>query len=130
MLKVYAQRSGSTAILRLRGRIVIGETSALRDGVLSRLDMSVIVLDLTRVSRIDAHGLGLMLELRAELQSKGIELRLMNVTKLVQQIIEIARLDTVFETKSEAEVLSAVSQGDEVSKATERDERAEALGTT
>ena len=111
MLKVHAQKLEEVALLRLWGRIAIGETTTLRDAVLSRPDACVVVLDLAQVSGIDARGLGVMLELREELQSRGIEFGLMNVTRLVQQVLEITHLDSVFETFSKEEVMSAASRG-------------------
>src|SRR5262249_50918492 len=80
-----------------QGRIVRGETEVLRNAVLAQRKVSVVVLDLTRVNTIDAGGLGLLLELRQHTESRGIEFRLKNVTKLVMQILEITRLDTVFD---------------------------------
>jgi anti-anti-sigma factor len=59
-----------------------------------------VVLDLAQVALIDASGLGALLELREWTQSMGIEFRLMNIRKLVQQVFEITRLDTVFEISS------------------------------
>ena len=111
MLKVYAKNLGDIAILCLQGRVVRGETAALRNAVNSQSDASAVVLDLARVSAIDAGGLGVMLELREQTQSKGIEFRLINVTKLVARILEITRLDSVFEVTSGADILSAVSLG-------------------
>jgi anti-anti-sigma regulatory factor len=57
-----------------------------------------------------------MLELREQAQSKGIEFKIMNVTKLVQQVLEITRLNTVFEVTSEKDLqsLSTTVQVDEV----------------
>jgi anti-sigma B factor antagonist len=106
MLKVHAQKLGAVVILRVQGQIVIGELTTLSKTVSSQSEASVLVLDLARVSRIDAAGLGMMLELREQTQSKGIEFRIMNVTKLVQQVLEITRLNTVFEVTSERDVQS------------------------
>ena|SRR3990172_1261549 len=86
MLKVYTRRLGGVTVLCLQGQIVTGETSTLRDAVLSQSEPSVIVLDLSRVSRIDAGGLGVLLELRGQTLSRHIEFRLMNVTKLVRHL--------------------------------------------
>jgi len=110
MLKIHAKKSGEVTILCLQGRIVAGEATALRDAVLSRSDTSILVLDLARVTGIDAGGLGLMLELREQTQAKGIKFRLRNVTKLVQQVFEITRLNSVFEIYSEGEGLSEASR--------------------
>ena len=111
MLKIQAKNLGTVAILCLQGRIVTGETEALREVVYSQSGVRTVVLDFARVSTVDAGGLGVMLELREQTQAKGIDFKLMNVTKLVSWVLEITRLNTVFEVTSEAEVLSAVSLG-------------------
>jgi len=64
---------------------------------------------LAQVSTVDAGGLGVMLELREQTQSKGIDFKLMNVPKLVNGVLEITRLNSVFEVTSGAEILSVVS---------------------
>jgi anti-anti-sigma factor len=64
---------------------------------------------------VDAGGLGVMLELREQTQAKGIDFKLMNVTTLVSWVLEITRLNSVFEVTSGAEILSAVSCGRPVS---------------
>ena len=107
MLKVHTTKLGNVAVLCMQGRIVRGETEALRKAVLAQAEKNVIVLDLARVSTIDAGGLGVLLELREETQSKGIEFRLTNVTKPVREVLEITRLDSVFEVTAGADVLSA-----------------------
>ena len=106
MLKVNHTRMGNVAVLCLQGKIVRGETVALRRAVLTQLDADVVVLDLARVNTIDAGGLGVLLELRQHAQSRGIEFRLMNVTRLVGQVLEITRLNSVFHIGNERETLS------------------------
>jgi anti-anti-sigma factor len=98
---VQTQKLGDVTILRLGGRIEIGETIPLRNAVLSQSNASAVVLDLARVSGIDARGLGVLLELREWTQSKGIEFRLINVTKLLQQVLKITRLDSVFDISAQ-----------------------------
>jgi len=109
MLRVYAKKLGTVAIVCLQGRIVNGETAALRDAVDSQSNVSAVVLDLGRVSTIDAAGLGVLLELRERTQSRGIAFKLMNITKLVSMVLEITRLNSVFEVTSGAEILLMVS---------------------
>ena len=106
MLRVHTKKFGTLAILCLRGRIVTGETVALRKAMHAQTGLSAIVLDFARVSTIDAGGLGVMLELREQTESKGIEFKLINVTKPVSRMLEITRLNSVFEITSGAEVLS------------------------
>jgi len=104
MLKVHTTNGPNVAVLCVQGRIVRGEMEVLRDAVLAQRKVSVVVLDLARVSMIDAGGLSLLLELRQHMESSGLEFRLKNVTKLVRQVLEITRLDTVFDMSVEKDV--------------------------
>jgi anti-anti-sigma factor len=104
MLKVHVKKLGNVAVLCLQGRIIRGETAVLRNAMNSQTEVSAVMLDLGGVNTIDAHGLGVMLQVREETETKGIEFRLVNVTKLVRQILVIARLDSVFEINSKPEV--------------------------
>jgi anti-anti-sigma factor len=105
MLKVYARKLGNITVLCLQGRIVNGEAESLREVVDSQSrvssqvnsDVRAVVLDLARVSTIDAGGLGLLLELRKQTASRGIGFKLMNATRFVRRVLEITRLDSVFE---------------------------------
>jgi anti-anti-sigma factor len=105
MLKVYARKLGNITVLCLQGRIVNGEAESLREVVDSQSRVSsqgnsevrAVVLDLARVSTIDAGGLGLLLELRKQTASRGIAFKLMNATRFVRRVLEITRLDSVFE---------------------------------
>ena len=111
MLKVHAKNFGSVVILCLKGGIVRGETTTLRNAVISQSGVSAIVLDLGQVSIIDAGGLGVMLELRRQTQSKGIDFKLMNINRPVSRVLEITCLSSVFDVTSEAEILSAAQLG-------------------
>ena len=106
MLKVHVKKAGNVAILYLQGRIIRGETAVLRNVINSQTEISAVMLDLGGVNAIDAHGLGVMLQLREEIETQGIEFKLANVTKLVRQILEITRLDSVFEINRKPEVLA------------------------
>jgi anti-anti-sigma factor len=109
MLKVHVRNLGGVAILCLQGRIVRGETETLRKAVYTQWGVSAVVLDLARVSTIDAGGLGVMLELRELIQSRGIAFKLTNVTNLVSYLLEVTRLNSVFEVTSGAEIAYALA---------------------
>jgi len=70
----------------------------------------VVVLDFARVELIDARGLGVLLELQEFTQSRGIEFRLINVNSLVQQVLNISRLNSVFEIPQEQNAAAARGQ--------------------
>ena len=117
MLKVHTRKLGNVAVLCLQGRIVNGEAASLRNAVDSQINAvssetraGVVVLDLARVSAVDASGLGLMLQLRKETESRGSRFKLMNASKLVRRVLEITRLDSVFEVTSAVELLPATSR--------------------
>ena len=109
MLSIHTTRLGNVAVLFVQGQIVRGETDALRRTVLAQVEASAVVLDLAKVNTIDAGGLGVMLELREHTQSRGIEFRLKNVTRLVCRVLEITRLNSVFDVTPKLEDLPRVS---------------------
>ena len=104
MLKIHTQKLGNVAILCLQGEVVIGDTDGLSEAVRSQSNASMVVLDFARVEIIDAKGLGLLLELRDFMRSRGIEFRLVNMNRLIQQVLNITRLNTVLEVSNELKV--------------------------
>jgi anti-anti-sigma factor len=109
MLKVHTRKLGNVAVVSVQGRIVNGETASLREEVGSQSTVNTVLLDLARVSTIDASGLGLMLEMREQTQSKGVRFKLMNVSRLVGRVLEVTKLDSVFEITPAVETLPALA---------------------
>jgi anti-anti-sigma factor len=109
MLKIYVKNWGTAAVLSLHGRIVIGETEILREAVDSLDETSAVILDLAQATIVDAHGLGVMLELRERTHARGMRFELMNASKPVTRVLEITRLDTVFKMTSVVEFFPSVS---------------------
>ena len=110
MLKIHAKNLGTATVLRLEGQIVNGETGILRTVVQSLSETSAVILDLAQVTTIDAHGLGVLLELRERTHEKGIRFELMNVSKPMSRVLEITRLDSVFKITSGLEFFPPVSR--------------------
>jgi anti-sigma B factor antagonist len=108
MLKVDVKNLESVVILGLQGQVVTGETDNLRKAVHSLPKTSAVILDFSRVTTVDAHGLGVMLELRERTEAKGIRLELMNVSHPLRRILEITRLDSVFSITSGVEFFPAL----------------------
>ena len=100
MLKVHVKKSHSLEVLCLEGQIVNGDTDTLRNAVQSVSNSSDLILDLSKVTRVDAHGLGVLLQLREQTLANGIHFELKNVNERVSRIFEITRLNTVFEINS------------------------------
>ena len=109
MLTVNSKNLGICSILCLKGRIVRGELDVLRKAVVSQTEVRAVILDLTRVTTIDAGGFSLLLELREYTQSKGIDFKLINLHQLVSKLFEITRLNTVFEVSCAGEVSAQVA---------------------
>jgi anti-sigma B factor antagonist len=100
MLKVHAKRLDSVEILCLEGQIVNGDTETLRIAVQLGSDARDIILDLSNVTCVDAHGLGVLLQLREQILADGIHFELINVNASLLRIFEITRLNSVFEINS------------------------------
>jgi anti-sigma B factor antagonist len=93
MLKITVQKLGDTSVLRCHGRIVAGDDgSILRNAVLCQRHARMLVIDLARVERIDAGGLGVLLGLQKSARSRAIVFKLMNVTKRIEEILELTHL--------------------------------------
>jgi anti-anti-sigma factor len=110
MLKVETKKLEAVAILSLSGQIVTGETESLRTAVLSVRGVRAVILDLTQVDIVDAGGLGVLLALRDRAQTEGISFKLMNVSKWVSRVLQIAQLDSVFQVAPTVEFFPAGSQ--------------------
>jgi anti-sigma B factor antagonist len=106
-MQVRTQKLGGVAVLCLQGRIINGETDVLSAAIRSQSNASAIVLDFAQVELIDAKGLGVLIELREFTQTQGIEFRLININRLVQQVLDVTRLHSLFDKSLDLEVPAA-----------------------
>ena len=104
---------GGVTIVDLSGRIVLGDGSAgLRDLVrdLAREGTKKILLNLRNVDYIDSSGLGELVSAFTSMRSAGGVLKLLNLSKRVQALLQITKLSTVFEiTDDEATSVKSFS---------------------
>src|SRR5712692_10484550 len=99
MLSIRPGNSGAAAGVRWGGRSVGGDqTRALRDAVMCQVGRRLVVLDLAEVDAIDAAGLGSFIFLKTLACVAGMEFKLMNVTERVREVLNVTKLDSVFET--------------------------------
>ena len=103
MLKVHAKKWDGVEVFCLEGQIVNGDTEILRGIVQSTSANSNVVLDMSDVSVVDAHGLGVLLQLREQTIAKGTRFELRNVSEALYRIFEITRLNTVFDIERAAD---------------------------
>ena len=99
-------------VLDLSGKITLGEASGkLRSAVQEALSSSKkILLNLADVNYIDSAGLGELVSAFTTVKNAGGELRLLNLTKKVRDLLVITKLLTVFDVKdNEQEAIRSFS---------------------
>jgi anti-sigma B factor antagonist len=109
-----SRQVGGVTIVDISGRIVLGEESAaLRDlvsGLLSK-GQKKILLNLNDVSYIDSSGLGSLVGSFTSVRKQGGELKLLNLTNKVHDVMQITKLYTVFDiTDDEAAAVKSFGQ--------------------
>jgi anti-sigma B factor antagonist len=110
-MKTSTRQVGGVTIVDLSGRITLGEGSVvLRDNIrdlLSKGDKKIL-LNLGDVSYIDSSGIGELVSAYTTVRNQGGELKLLNLTKKVHDLLQITKLYTVFDIKDdEAAALKA-----------------------
>ena len=91
---------GVITLIDLSGRIALGEGSALlRKTIRDLLDggNNKILLNLGDVNYIDSSGIGELVSGFTAVRSRGGELKLLNLTKKVHDLLQITKLFTVFD---------------------------------
>lgn len=110
-LNIKERSEGDVTVLDLSGRITIGDGSVqLREAVRKLLDndRKRILLNLGDVSYVDSSGIGELVSSYTTTNNKGGELKLLNLTKKIQDLLMITKLLTVFETfETEGEALKS-----------------------
>ena len=101
----------NVTILDLKGKITLGEgDEALKDKINSLIqqDRKRILLNLAEVPYIDSAGLGEIVRTYTTVSRQGGKLKLLNLTKRIQDLLAITKLLTVFETyESEADAVKS-----------------------
>ena len=112
-MKLATRQIDGVTILDLSGRIVLGEGSVqLRDTIKELLakGQKHILLNLGDVNYIDSSGLGELVSAYTSVKNAGGELKLLQLTKKVHDLLQITKLYTVFDVKDdEAKAVAAFS---------------------
>ena len=110
-MKVAIRQVDGITILDLSGRITLGEGSIiLRDSVHDALDKGSknILLNLAQISYIDSSGVGELVSAFTSVKNAGGELKLLNLTQKVHDLLQITKLYTVFDIwDNEASAITA-----------------------
>ncbi|SRR5216683_6695804 len=113
-LTTTIRQVGGVTIVDISGRIVLGEESAaLRDLVSDLLNKQhrQILFNLAEVNYIDSAGLGSLVSAFTSVRKQKGELKLLNLTHKVQDVMQITKLYTVFDiTNDETESVKSFGQ--------------------
>lgn len=95
--------SGRVTVVDISGKIALGDGPQLRTLIRELLeeDRSLILLNLADVNYIDSSGIGELVTAFTTVKGRGGEMKLLNLTKKVHDLLQITRLFTVFEVFSE-----------------------------
>jgi anti-sigma B factor antagonist len=112
--RIDRRYSGEVAVLRFTGPVQLvrrsPELTALSQNVLEQKDTKVLI-DLSRVSRIDSAGLGLLMSCYSHAVRNRGALKLLNPSRDVRQLLRFTKIDAVLETyDDEREALESFGQ--------------------
>jgi anti-anti-sigma factor len=98
---IRSRQADDVAVLQCSGRIVRGEAiHFLKDAVISLKQPRVVVLDLSEVEMLDGGGLGLLVFLHRWTRERNIQLKLVNPTSFIREMLDRTRLNCVFNISS------------------------------
>jgi anti-anti-sigma factor len=106
MLTIDVEKTGDVAVVRCVGRIVRGaEVRTLSNAVFSEKDIRIVVIDLSDVEMLDAGGLTALLSLQQWARSRNVQLKLVNPSHFVNEVLTRTGLDRVFDISTFAHAL-------------------------
>lgn len=110
-LDVKERQAGDVTILDLTGAVRIGEGSiALRDAIrdLAGQGKKKLLLNLAGVNYVDSSGIGELIANYTTVSRQGGQLKLLNLTDRIQNLLVITKLLTVFDVyENEPEALKS-----------------------
>ena len=102
--RAQTREIGEVTVIDMDGRITLGEgSSLLRDLIQENLKKGrkKILMNLGGISYIDSTGLGELVSGYRLVKSQGGELKLLNLTKKVTDLLQITKLYTVFDVHNQ-----------------------------
>ncbi len=99
-LTIATRQLDGITILDLSGRITLGEGSVqLRDAIRDLISKGdkFILLSLGNVNYIDSSGLGELVSAFTTAKNQGAEVKLLNLTKKVKDVLQVTKLYTIFD---------------------------------
>jgi len=99
-VKLTTRQVGDVTVIDAVGRITLGDgASTFRDTIrdLAGSGHKKMLLNLAEVSYIDSSGIGEMVSGFTTVSNQGGQVKLLNLTKRVKDLLQITKLYTVFE---------------------------------
>jgi len=99
-VKLTTRQVGDVTVVDAVGRITLGEgASTFRDTIRDLVSngQKKLLLNLAEVSYIDSSGIGEMVSGFTTVTNQGGQVKLLNLTKRVKDLLQITKLYTVFE---------------------------------
>ena len=97
ILSFEIERDGDTAVVKCRGRLVLGTSEELYQAVKPLLPQSkTVVIDLAELTYVDSMGLGTLVRLYASSRQEGCEFKLLHLGKQLRNVLKMANLLSVF----------------------------------
>ena len=103
-MKANTRQVNGVTVVDMSGRITLGEGSViLREAVkeLVAKGQRKILLNLGDVTYIDSSGIGELVSAFTSVRNQGGELKLLNLTKKVHDLLQITKLYTVFDIRDD-----------------------------
>jgi anti-sigma B factor antagonist len=100
-MQIEERSAGDVTVLDLKGKMTLGEGDELLKDKINSLVMQgrrKVLLNLEGVPYIDSAGLGEIVRTYTTVSRQGGKLKLLNLTKRIQDLLAITKLLTVFET--------------------------------
>jgi anti-sigma B factor antagonist len=112
-MEIAERTVGEVTVLDLRGKMTLGEgDELLKDKINSMIQQGrkKLILNLEGVPYIDSAGLGEIVRTYTTVSRQGGSLKLLNLTKRIEDLLSITKLLTVFETfDAESEAVKSFS---------------------
>ena len=99
-VKLTTRQVGDVTVVDASGKITLGEgSSTFRDIIRDMMARGnkKLLINLAEVNYIDSSGIGEMVSGFTSVTNQGGQLKLLNLTKRVQDLLQITKLYTVFE---------------------------------
>ena len=99
-LTITSREVAGVSVLDLSGRITLGEGSVqLREAIRGLIGngKKIILLNLGNVNYIDSSGLGELVSAFTTAKNQQAEVKLLNLTKKVHDLLQLTKLYTVFD---------------------------------